>query len=40
MMVEAECVRKTLVDLNILKWLATSEDFTEFCQGVSFKTDK
>jgi hypothetical protein len=40
MIVEAESVCKTLVDLNILTWLATREDFTEFCQGASFKTDK
>jgi hypothetical protein len=37
MMMEAESVRKTLVDLNILAWLAIREDFPEFCQGVSSK---
>jgi alpha-D-ribose 1-methylphosphonate 5-triphosphate synthase subunit PhnH len=40
MMVEAVSLCKTLVDLNIMTWLETREDFTEFCQGLSFKTDK
>jgi len=40
MTVEAESVRKTVVDFNILTWLATREDLTEFSEGVSFKRDK